>query len=767
MYISKEKIDEIDAIVNKSDRILAAALHYADVGIYVVPLMPNAKALPYPKHKYSINYGSASKKRETLFKWFGPNGKFRGWNIGIACGKEGGVFALDIDIKGKINGFDALEGFEAEHGSIIAPSQTTPSGGRHFLFKWADDGVCSSNKIAKGIDTRGGNAASCQGHIVAWPSEVDGGYYNWDKEGAVPSIPSWVLDEMGQSWKNKAVSSKGRGNENVDKDDLEMRYTIQQIREILEHIDATECDYSEWLHVGQAIGTQHPDADGLQLWDDWSQSDSTRYNVGGPSSCRSKWPSFSADGPIRIGTLIHYAQKGGYDPRRTTLVSMPEMGDTTEVDGVVATLNKKYAVVAIGGTVKIIMETPNDDPFIENFKILGEQGFKLLMANDLIIMPDPNGNLKKISKAMVWLGSEERRTYENGITFMPNKPKKHNDCFNTWQGWAKEAIEGDWSFFKSHLLEVICNKDKNHYDWIMDWMADAIQEPMNPKGCAIVMKGEEGCGKGTLANMFGELFGNHYRHVTHEDHLTGKFNSHLAEAQLIFADEVTYGGTKKVAGVLKSLVTERSLMVERKGIDPTAYRNVSRLLIASNEAWFIPAGPQSRRWFVLDVPNTRVGDTRYFGEIKTQMENGGYEAMYHELAERKIENDLRQAPVTELLMDQRARSSVSNSVVEWWTNQIELGSIDVPQDAEFGEEEDWPEVLDRIAVYTAYESWCNGTSLGKLISKVVFYRQVEKDFGLTITRPKSNSGKRRKMYKIPSHDKAAKLLTKATGINII
>jgi hypothetical protein len=37
-------------------------------------------------------------------------------------------------------------------------------------------------------------------------------------------------------------------------------------------------------------------------------------------------------------------------------------------------------------------------------------------------------------------------------------------------------------------------------------------------------------------------------------------------------------------------------------------RNLSRLIIASNERWVVPAGVNARRWWVLDVADTHAND---------------------------------------------------------------------------------------------------------------------------------------------------------------
>jgi len=92
-----------------------AAKAYVSAGYYVLPIVKNGKAIP-PK-KYGITYGNAAITKKTVEKWFHPDtGKFRGWNIGIATGRTGGVFVMDIDQHGKDDGFQTLNAIIDKEG---------------------------------------------------------------------------------------------------------------------------------------------------------------------------------------------------------------------------------------------------------------------------------------------------------------------------------------------------------------------------------------------------------------------------------------------------------------------------------------------------------------------------------------------------------------------------------------------------------------------------------------------------------------------------
>jgi hypothetical protein len=55
----------------------------------------------------------------------------------------------------------------------------------------------------------------------------------------------------------------------------------------------------------------------------------------------------------------------------------------------------------------------------------------------------------------------------------------------------------------------------------------------------------------------------------------------------------------------RHLITDEMLLVEGKYKDAFMIRNLSRLIIASNEEWVVPAGLKARRWHVADTSEER------------------------------------------------------------------------------------------------------------------------------------------------------------------
>ena len=76
---------------------------------------------------------------------------------------------------------------------------------------------------------------------------------------------------------------------------------------LLDYIDPSTLDYTEWVQVGMAL--KHEGYDETD-WDAWSQRDGARYHDG---ECEKKWQTFDDEGSIVTGaTITQMAKENGW-----------------------------------------------------------------------------------------------------------------------------------------------------------------------------------------------------------------------------------------------------------------------------------------------------------------------------------------------------------------------------------------------------------------------------------------------------------------------
>jgi hypothetical protein len=218
---------------------------------------------------------------------------------------------------------------------------------------------------------------------------------------------------------------------------------------------------------------------------------------------------------------------------------------------------------------------------------------------------------------------------------------------------------------------VICAGDETVYQYVLAWLAHAVQCPDRLPEVALALRGGRGAGKGIFARTFGELFGQHYLQIANTKHLTGHFNAHLQDAIVLFADEAFWAGDKAGESVLKMLVTEPVIAIERKGQDVFQAKNMLHIIIASNHEWVVPAGMDERRFCVIDVSNERQQDHSYFARLLDEMRTGGSAAMLYDLLNYSIRINLRDVPRTEALAEQKVLSMRAEE--KWLLDRLMAG----------------------------------------------------------------------------------------------
>jgi phage/plasmid-associated DNA primase len=98
---------------------------------------------------------------------------------------------------------------------------------------------------------------------------------------------------------------------------------------------------------------------------------------------------------------------------------------------------------------------------------------------------------------------------------------------------------------RQHIEEVIAGGNREFAEYVVRWIAWAIQNPAAQAEVALVLIGHKGAGKGTLVRVLQRIFGAHAFQVTSREEVIGKFNGHLQDCVLFVADEAYWGGDKR------------------------------------------------------------------------------------------------------------------------------------------------------------------------------------------------------------------------------
>lgn len=256
-----------------------------------------------------------------------------------------------------------------------------------------------------------------------------------------------------------------------------------------------------------------------------------------------------------------------------------------------------------------------------------------------------------------WLDHSQRREYRE-LRFLPGKPQEVGPYLNLWRGWSVVPSPGNWSLMREHIETILAGGDAESSAYILRWAAWAVQHPERMAEAALILRGGRGTGKGMFARALKDLFGQHGLQISLGGQITGRFNSHLRDCCLLFADEAVVPGDKAGEKALNALITEPEIAIEGKGVNVVATPNHLHVVMASNERWVVPAALDERRFAVFDVADAKAQNKAYFSALVKQMEAGGLAAMLHDLLTMDLGDwhPRWNIPQTLALMEQKTQS---------------------------------------------------------------------------------------------------------------
>jgi hypothetical protein len=362
-----------------------------------------------------------------------------------------------------------------------------------------------------------------------------------------------------------------------------------------------------------------------------------------------------------------------------------------DLDGYVQSFNSRFAIVTIRGSACVARSRDNEGNLLkspifytfENFKkehqhlqarvpVLDDAGLPVFYERG-----EKAGQVKmKLSTvAAEWLKHREALRFPIGVDCEPEPARLAPGIYNLWHGFGVQRRPGEWGTIKDHLLQHICRGNEAHADWLVKWFARAVQFPGSRAETMVILRGPEGEGKGWVAAVTKRIFERHHTVAMSRDDLFGRFNDHLLNAVFLHVDEGYTTGRAEDDAKLKGLVTEEAIQIEIKFVSKFMAKNRLKILMTTNSTWAIPAGPNARRYFVLDVPEGRAGDKEYFKKVWAALEDGGeIECFLDYLLGLDLSDfDHRRPPMTKGLQTQMELSL--NSFEAFWFGCLEEGRL--------------------------------------------------------------------------------------------
>jgi hypothetical protein len=172
-----------------------------------------------------------------------------------------------------------------------------------------------------------------------------------------------------------------------------------------------------------------------------------------------------------------------------------------------------------------------------------------------------------------------------------------------------------------NILQLLCNKDDDKINYVLDWLAFLLQHPESRNQTALHFSGVQGTGKNLIFGIICDYLGKFGNNNGNIDFITGKnkFNMTLFDKKLYVCNECM-NDTKEL-GKIKSFITESNLSLEEKN-QPIFYtKNLINLVILSNHFETNTIEDNDRR-FSFFYSSLKPYNEEFYANLFEKDENG-------------------------------------------------------------------------------------------------------------------------------------------------
>lgn len=213
--------------------------------------------------------------------------------------------------------------------------------------------------------------------------------------------------------------------------------------------------------------------------------------------------------------------------------------------------------------------------------------------------------------------------------------KHEEDCLCCFEGWAYEPQPYDCAGVKAFLrlvYEGLCKLDPTKFEFVIKWYANIVQNPGAKNGSIILLSGPQGCGKTTFVNVLCKVLGDYaVENIEDVKHLTQKFNKSIVSRKVLVVVNEMSTVCERDVGILKSLCTEHTGIMEEKYEKKTKSENHLNILITTNDVANFEFDDDERRFFMIEAGNYPAAHgesshTRFFSSLYESFDDNFYKA---------------------------------------------------------------------------------------------------------------------------------------------
>lgn len=205
------------------------------------------------------------------------------YDTGIITGSRNNLLILDVDIKD--NGINEIQKYIMLYGDINTFTISTPSGGRHYYFKYncvdsdknhlINEYLTNKTKYRnKGLDIRTNG-----GYIKAPPSKNYNIISNTEINEIDENLLLWLIEDI-EIFEKDIKQTKPKNNKKMQNEPYKYNITKNKLTEILNYLDGDySTQYNKWLLITTILkNITLNNFDTFDIFEEFSKRNKKKYN---------------------------------------------------------------------------------------------------------------------------------------------------------------------------------------------------------------------------------------------------------------------------------------------------------------------------------------------------------------------------------------------------------------------------------------------------------------------------------------------------------
>lgn len=480
---------------------------------------------------------------------------------------------------------------------------------------------------------------------------------------------------------------------------------IEYIEPFINMIDKERnTNYDYWRNVGLSIKNICNTQQGLDLFHSFSKYD----NLYNENSVNYKWNIWNNCINTYKGLNHHYILK-------LARIDNPDKFYYEYINYQISQKDNEYLnkLELFQKEVKYILHPPIYLSYIKHinsYEIYKKEDligvYKLKYGKDFILKYINDDNINRIQ-------------YFDNMDFIPDlnyKPQEGVKVYNMFDGFYINKIEeperkGSIDKILLHIKNL-CNNDKGAIEILEQWLSHLMFNTCKNKDrISIVIQSQQGAGKGTFYNLVRRMIGEKYCFMTArpEKDVLGQFNGSIYKKVFININEANFKSFDKATmDNFKSMITDDTYIMEKKGKDQLTLSNYMWFLITTNNEKIFNIKADDRRFYFIKANDTQKCDDVYFTELYNEIDNDEsiysfykyLESIYN--PEYKFEKKKQEYKTDyQKSLEQTSKNPFYTMLNEWFDDTIETDKLEEYK-------EDNPDIIyiKQTEIRNKYKTYC-------------------------------------------------------------